>query len=290
MTHTLSLISILACACNIILVASINAEKRRRPKHGPRGHGRRGRGNRGASTKAMATWTQDMDTRMLPEEQFNHWLDNHGDDSIVAPPSSSDGAGNAGVIGSTVLPSGAYGPILVVYLTYGTQAPAKTLSEVQGLFWNVPTTNCLTNWNSLALSARSECSGFNHSLYHNSWGAAWLESADVDFFEMESTQDPANWMSQDSNGQLAPDLGLVVTGVYSQAAFQTQYQTRAYKHTMIIGTGSTYAATAFFPTTEWYNGFSQFYAHAITWQTFFHEFGHNWGLGHAGGYSDAGVF
>ncbi|CAK0852572.1 unnamed protein product [Prorocentrum cordatum] len=47
-------------------------------------------------------------------------------------------------------------------------------------------------------------------------------------------------------------------------------------------------ATAYAPTTGWWNGFAQFYGEAQTWQTIFHEVGHTWGLHHAGGYMPTG--
>ncbi|CAK0831228.1 unnamed protein product [Prorocentrum cordatum] len=290
MTHLLIMILTAACACNVIQVVGVHANKRR-PKHGRRGHGRRS-----TSMRAMPS----------PEDLFNNWLDTRVDD-VMLPPNDTGGLstsettpgmlppddsgfasaahGDGVPAAPSQLPSGACGPILVVYLTYGNQKPTKTLAEVQGFFWNVPTTTCLTNFNSIPPWDRPQCSGFNHSLHHNSWGVAWLESADVDFFEMESTEDPANWLQGGF-----PDLTAVATSVHSQAAYQTQFSTRAYKHTMVIGPGSTYATTAFYPTTEWYSGFSQYFGNAVTWQTFFHEIGHNWGLNHAGGYTSGGTF
>jgi len=188
-----------------------------------------------------------------PEEEFNNFLNTHDDIQDYAP------TGSTGVMVDSV--HGDYGPILVVYLTYQGATPTKTLSEVQGLFWDAP--------------------GFNDSLYHSSWHTAWISSSNVDFFTMESTEDPALW---------GLNLWSLYISVSSQPLYQAQASTRSYKHTMVIAPGSAFAATAYFPTTGAWNGWSQYYGNAITWNTMFHEVGHNWGLHHAGGYQSDGSF
>ncbi|CAK0868619.1 unnamed protein product [Prorocentrum cordatum] len=195
-------------------------------------------------------------TVLSPVDQFNSFQDSHADDQdfitygvtgLMAPPSP---------------PTGKYGPILVVYLTYNGQNPLKSFAQVQGLFWDVP--------------------GLNHSMYHNSWHQTWLESSDVDFFEMESTEDPATWNY---------DLRYLIPGVLNQAGFQAKATAREYKHTMVVAPGSSFAAASSHPAPGYYwDRWSHYFGEAITWQTFFHELGHNFGLSHAGGYRSDGVF
>ncbi|CAK0811474.1 unnamed protein product [Prorocentrum cordatum] len=98
---------------------------------------------------------------------------------------------------------------------------------------------------------------------------------------MESPQDPASWGYR---------LSSLTMAVYWSATYQAQIKTRTYKNTLVFAPGDLFMATAYAPTTGWWNGFAQFYHQAQTWQTVFHEMGHTWGMHHAGGYWHTGEF
>jgi hypothetical protein len=108
-----------------------------------------------------------------------------------------------------------------------------------------------------------------------------MDTSDVDFFTMESDDDVASF---------GGSLYSFASSVNNNAAFQAQHGTRSYTNVMMIGPGSSFKATAYLPTTAWYNGFSQYFGTAITWSTFAHELGHNWGLHHAGAYLSDGSY
>ncbi|CAK0899160.1 unnamed protein product [Prorocentrum cordatum] len=246
---TLSLLHIVAatCACNVREVASVHVIPSGGDELRPSLHFR---------PELSPARTHEHSSPITPEELFNEYLDTHPDDAEYAP---------SGATGSMVSPSGSYGPILVVYMTYNGATPGYpdplSLAGVQDLFWQVP--------------------GFNDSLYHSSWHKLWLDADSVDFFHMEAPVDPANWGSS---------LWNVYRSVSQHGAFMTQYQTRSYTNVMVLYPGSTFRASAYLPSSGSWNGWSQYQGQAITWQTFFHEVGHNWGLVHCGGYNADGTF
>jgi len=231
MTSLLSCSVAAACACNVLHVAGLHLQA------GP------ALGN----SAGVLPWHGQPDTTLTPEDMFNQFLETHEDPVDNAP---------SGAAGTMATPSGNYGPILVVYLTYNGATAVKTLAQVQGLFWNSP--------------------GLKEAYLESSWGQVDLQTTDVDFLTMESPVDPATF-----NG----NLNAIYYAINPSATYQTQYATRSYTNTMVIYPGTTFSASAYTPGT-----WSQYQGDSITWQTFFHELGHNWGLHHAGGYQSDGSY